>query len=375
MELLGCSMCFRAGAVTEDTDIEISVDTNPENLPEDCIPVSPILHCRPSMKFKKRILVEMELSCILQKGQRIELLCKKSGSGASWKRVETQIRILEDSSAARFYLDHFCSYVFSFKNFFKRFLGLGTISHRFTNDVYMKKDTGLIASVFSKNKKMEADANLSLTEKQFISILPRPEEIKVQKSECLILKMVVNEPENTKVKAKSSRRITINEDFLDSRQGTTRYFRLIPKLEKEVECNIDIDYEIQRIRKDGTSYPNSTKTVLDSVWPITVKSLSKYFDCFFPLFSAQFPFYVSTFLSQLQPHTVVFPKFLKTHFHHSLVQLHLFSINISFVFAEREGSNISLEIKSEVNNVKAGKYLRDNAKAIIKEEEGTMQIS
>lgn len=264
-----CSIDFPVDALEQDIDITMSVNTDPDQYPEDCIPLSPILGLKPSTDLCKSVDVEIPLNvCIGNSPVRLDLMYRNKKTD-TW--VVSQSITLSNTKVARFRLSHFCSYaIFGMLKTMRNFIfGSDFILHIV---VYIQRSTASIVSLFCKNNKIQSDYIDALHSLNYAPF-SLPFAVVVTLTDKIKTRLTPKNPPGITLEIPQTE-IEINEEFLRIQKEACHFS--VSNMPEEFEGIISFEYLLER-KKVNKEYKKNCELTLKKEWPITVeqKSLEK----------------------------------------------------------------------------------------------------
>ncbi|XP_077967439.1 uncharacterized protein LOC144421092 [Styela clava] len=269
MNLLGCRLIFPPSALDEETEVTLTVDSDPENSPgfieletSDRLlsldfPITPVMICKPSMKFNKPVTVEMDTCFSARENKTIpvDIQIRKGESG--WKKVSEAI--LSNTNKIRFTVSHFCGMAVTVSS---QLVDDGTF--HLINDVYIQERTAQIASVFSKDERTQRSMKEILQEENFVKFMGPSHEIHEGLDTCVNLRFECTEPEQTRIsEGCPSSQFDINRQIFKTSKHVV-CFKPLPR-PREYTGVIDSDYYV-KINEEA-----ETRLMLAVEWPIQTR--------------------------------------------------------------------------------------------------------
>nr|XP_039266737.1 uncharacterized protein LOC120342113 [Styela clava]XP_039266738.1 uncharacterized protein LOC120342113 [Styela clava] len=266
MNLLGCRLIFPPSALDEETEVTLVVDSGPENSPgfiEDetsdillslDFPITPVMICKPSMKFNKPVTVEMDTCFSARENKTIpvDIQIRKGDSG--WKKVSEAL--LGNTNKIRFTVSHFCGMAVTVSS---QLVEDGKF--HLINDVYIQERTAQISSVFCKDEITQRTMEESLQRANFVKFMGLSHEILEGLGSWVSLRFECTEPKQTVIsQGYPSSQFHINKEIFEKRKHVV-FFKPLPR-PREHTGVIDADYYV-RINEDP-----ETNLIAVVEWPI-----------------------------------------------------------------------------------------------------------
>ncbi|XP_077967053.1 uncharacterized protein LOC120342113 [Styela clava] len=266
MNLLGCRLIFPPLALDEETEVTLAVDSDPENSPVsfegessdvilslDC-PITPVMICKPSMKFNKPVTVEMDTCFSARENKTIpvDIQIRKGESG--WKKVSEAI--LSNTNKIRFTVSHFCGMAVTVSS---QLVEDGKF--HLINDVYIQERTAQISSVFCKDEITQRSMEESLQRANFVKFMGLSHEILEGLGSWVSLRFECTEPKQTVIsQGYPSSQFHINKEIFEKRKHVV-FFKPLPR-PREHTGVIDADYYV-KINEEA-----ETNLIAVVEWPI-----------------------------------------------------------------------------------------------------------
>lgn len=184
IELDGCCINFPEGALTEDTEIILMVNTDPANYPHTGIPITPILHVEPSLTLEKPATVILE-SCSRDSDEQMAAVQFFTDEGDGWKlNGDIELERMHDISFTT--------------NNFSKFAVVQAESNGQTslkNEIFIQAGTGLIRSRFYNFSKDGSDIGKVMREMGSASFSTLPMRVEGIKDDVVQLEVELRKPE------------------------------------------------------------------------------------------------------------------------------------------------------------------------------------
>ncbi|XP_039267212.2 uncharacterized protein LOC120342449 [Styela clava] len=269
MNLLGCRLIFPPSALDEETEVILAVDSYPKNSPgfmeletSDRIfsldfPITPVMICKPSMKFNKPVIVEMDRCFSTRENKTIPVDIQIRKVDSDWKKVSEAI--LGNTNKIRFTVSHFCGMAVTVS---PELVDDG--SFHLINDVYIQKITAQIASVFCKDETTQRSMKEILQEENFVKFMGPSHEILEGLGTRVNLRFECTEPEQTRIsEGCPSSQFDINRQIFKTSKHVV-CFKPLPR-PREYTGVIDSDYYV-KINEEA-----ETRLMLAVEWPIQTR--------------------------------------------------------------------------------------------------------
>lgn len=264
IKLNGCSLIFPKGAVKDVTDITISLDATPGNLPKQGLTIAPILEVKPSLKFEKPVTVKM-MTCFRAAGDEeiyATILCKKSGS--EWKPAFGCPEILLGKTyGLSFETTHFCKIAPTVSE-----TSTGQFSVK--NDIFIRMGTGAITSCFYLHEEDKVNIQNTMRLKKNSPVCPRSLHVdNCRESDELTVHLDLTYPEEDISDSQWTPSNKIPIATLKGRPEGEYSVDMLPRsiVKLKALTHVTGRYEI-RIGRDVRECAN-----LSSEWPIQLESL------------------------------------------------------------------------------------------------------
>ncbi|XP_077967450.1 uncharacterized protein LOC144421099 [Styela clava] len=269
MNLLGCRLIFPPSALDEETEVTLTVDSDPENSPgfieletSDRLlsldfPITPVMICKPSMKFNKPVTVEMNTCFSAREDKTIPVDIQIRKRESDWRKISTAM--LGNTNKIRFTVSHFCGMAVTVS---PELVDDGTF--HLINDVYIQKRTAQIASVFSKDERTQRFMKEILQEENFVKFMGPSHEIHEGLGTQVNLRFECTEPEQTRIsEGCPSSQFDINRQIFKTSKHVV-CFKPLPR-PREYTGVIDSDYYV-KINEEA-----ETRLMAAVEWPIQTR--------------------------------------------------------------------------------------------------------